>query len=429
MRWWPGWWWCKPRCPETICGKDVDDVFAYPTTKFVRIRDARLGLFKIVLALGILGYVGLYELAYEGLYLEASAVTGAVRFTLQQPTVGGCDPTDAGCANAFLPTSETSYCAQSSATYAGTQYPCEYYENIGAQVVMKSALLVVTRQTTYDEELVCVAADETTCPRVYNITSQETTYVADAERYTVLVDHSVVAASLAESVARPSSKLKGRLYVKNSHSLCREYDGYRDIVGSSKSRRAPCFVAGNETSRNLDFFSLDVLLRAADISLDDINYGGMTYRETGTSLLLTITYQNFRPWRGKGEVVYSYTPDVVGSTSYKLYDTVYAPYRSARTLLNKHGIFIEAAQGGTLRGFSFNNLLLQLTTSLTLFAIATLVTDFAAIYILPDAKMYADYKYETTPDFSDLRRQDVDSSSLITASQQGGLPLLETTTN
>lgn len=44
-----------------------------------------------------------------------------------------------------------------------------------------------------------------------------------------------------------------------------------------------------------------------------------------------------------------------------------------------HGIFIEAVQGGSLYHLSFTNLLIQLTTSLTLFAMATVVTDFVAM--------------------------------------------------
>ena len=34
---------------------------------------------------------------------------------------------------------------------------------------------------------------------------------------------------------------------------------------------------------------------------------------------------------------------------------------------------------------------------------ATVVTDFTALYLLPDKAAYAGYKYTDTPDFSDLR--------------------------
>ena len=82
---------------------------------------------------------------------------------------------------------------------------------------------------------------------------------------------------------------------------------------------------------------------------------------------------------------------------------VYETYRTSRHLLNQHGIYVEAVQGGELRGFSFNALLIQLTTSLTLFATAKVLTDFLAVYLLPDRRHYAGYMYEQTPDFGDLR--------------------------
>jgi hypothetical protein len=47
---------------------------------------------------------------------------------------------------------------------------------------------------------------------------------------------------------------------------------------------------------------------------------------------------------------------------------------------------------------------IQITTSLTLLAIATTVIDLLAIYIMPDRSAYYAAKYETTGDFSDIRR-------------------------
>ena len=83
--------------PEHICGHDIDEVFAYPTTQFARIRDARLGLFKYILTFGIILYVGIYQLWMNGGYLAESTVTGTTRFTLQQPTKNACSPDDVGC--------------------------------------------------------------------------------------------------------------------------------------------------------------------------------------------------------------------------------------------------------------------------------------------------------------------------------------------
>ncbi len=47
--------------PTQICGTDLDDLFAYPTAKTVRIRDARLGILRIGSFLMILIYVVVYS--------------------------------------------------------------------------------------------------------------------------------------------------------------------------------------------------------------------------------------------------------------------------------------------------------------------------------------------------------------------------------
>jgi len=62
-------------------------------------------------------------------------------------------------------------------------------------------------------------------------------------------------------------------------------------------------------------------------------------------------------------------------------------FHQSRTLLNKHGVFIEAVQGGQIGLFNFNTLLIQLTTSLALLATATVLTDMMALYVMPDAKV------------------------------------------
>ena len=390
-------------CPEHIAGRDIDDLFSYSTIKYVQIRDRRLGFAKLLLTLGVMGYVGLYELWYQGLYLERSPLTGTCRFTLQQPTVHSCDPTDPGCLNDYGDPKAASYCAQSPLPYAGRKRECEFYENVGAQHQGTSSLLVATRITTLEQVLVCNASHgPDTCPVVYEQTSNTSRYVMAAERFTVLVDHSVLATGISHLKGR-SSDLKGRLFVKKASSLCEKYGGSKDMRGLTRTSAAPCYVKPNATSRGLDFFSLDVLLRADDVSLDEINYGGETFRETGASLILEIHYENFRGWPGLGEIYYSYTPMVVAGSSYKIYDAVYETYRTSRHLLNQHGIYVEAVQGGELRGFSFNALLIQLTTSLTLFATAKVLTDFLAVYLLPDRRHYAGYMYEQTPDFGDLR--------------------------
>lgn len=396
--------------PETICGRESDLLFSYPTLKYVRILDARLGFFKHLLTLSILIYIGVWQLWGECRYLEEGGVTGAVRMTLQQPTKGGCNPTLINCKNDFQSIETLSYCKQSNITYEGNKWSCQFYENVGAQVVMSNTILAGSRITQYQQTLVCNSTTSDTCPFIYNLTegqkSKKTWYVADAERFTVLVDHSVMSDSAKSeilgysSLQAGSASMKGRLFVEKNNALCKEFrhsatTDYRGELG--KTNKAPCYIAPNVTSKNLDYFTIDVLMRAADKNLDAVNYDGQTYRETGVTMLLQIVYSNFRGnFKGKGSIQYYYKPRLVTRSSYNYYSPEYSDYRSLRTLNNIHGVFIEAIQGGSLYTWSFNNLLIQLTTSLTLFAVATVVTDFVALYIMPEHGVYEKYIYEET---------------------------------
>jgi hypothetical protein len=64
---------------------------------------------------------------------------------------------------------------------------------------------------------------------------------------------------------------------------------------------------------------------------------------------LKITYANTKAWRGTTEISYVYTPILMAGSSYKYYEAVYGDYRQSRTLLNKHGIYIEVGVGFKLQ--------------------------------------------------------------------------------
>ena len=296
--------------------------------------------------------VGIYQIWYQCSYLLASPVQGAVRFTLQQPTKNGCDPTDAGCKNDFNSVYNLPYCTQYTGPESypnGRQSPCMFLENIGAQQVMDKSILITTRQTSYEQVLACNITEQPSCPNLYNETSTATKYVVDSEYFTVLVDHSVIATAF-EDVKYASSELKGRLFVQDNEGLCKDFK--KTATADSRGEYAwspgdgPCYIAPNTTSSKLDFFSLDVIMRAAGATLDDANTGGATFRYTGATMLLEIMYENIRFWKGSGTPYYYYKPMLVKKSSYKFYSAEYEAYRTQRTLLNRHG---TRRSGGTGR--------------------------------------------------------------------------------
>ena len=130
-----------------------------------------------------------------------------------------------------------------------------------------------------------------------------------------------------------------------------------------------------------DFFSLNVLLRAVGVSLDDCVDDNtttrstekgthcITYRDSGATLLINIVWNDFRPFRGLVEPYYYYTPRLIG-THYKEILPFYHPYRSSRTLLRAHGIKIAVLISGNFHQFRFVSFLITFTTAIGLLAVA-----------------------------------------------------------
>jgi len=74
--------------------------------------------------------------------------------------------------------------------------------------------------------------------------------------------------------------------------------------------------------------------------------------------------------------------------------------------MDLHGILFNVQAAGELAKFDMTNLLLQLTTSLALFAITTTAMNFLAQYVLAYSPFYKHLMYQVSHDFSDLRDAD-----------------------
>ncbi|GMH69316.1 hypothetical protein TrRE_jg6064, partial [Triparma retinervis] len=307
-------------------------------------------------------------------------------------------PTDSDCVNDFTPLSQLPYCLGSGLPYPGDKETCQYYENVGLLTTMESSVVITTRVTETRQDLACdqesYNTSGTTCPKVYvtapNAT-ETTYYAADVERFTVLFDTAVLATTL--DIFGESSEMSGWLYVGENSGLCAQYETATKSQGGKQfTDEAPCYIEPNKTSANLDFFELETLLQAAGSSLDlDGN------RKEGATMVMQVDYSNTLSWKGlSNKIQYTYTPTMLSGSSFKVYDNVYQGYpnyRANRTLLNKHGIKIDLVQAGDLGAFSFSELLVSLTTSLTLLAMATVITDYIALYLLPDKELYDGAKY------------------------------------
>jgi len=404
-----------PRCPDSLCGVDVDDLFAYSTNKMVTIRDARLGILHYFMMFLIVLYIVLYQLIALGGYLEKSVAQSTVRLTLQQPTINRsalaghqtCNPNDWGCEDDFTQPVDLPYCKSAKKHGQFQAKECSFLDGSSASVVRANSIMMTTAVHKYAQERSTDCnTSSSKCQKLWNWTKDETSYIVDPESFTLMCDHSLT------TIAVTPSEQKGYLHVNGGSSVqdqvCAEGEAYDGIWNGARTSKAPCYLTPKQVIGQ-DIFSIDLLLKSMGVSLDDRSlrhHSQNPKRYDGFVVNMHMEYSNFHTfhWGAEPGVRYVYRlKEVLPSFGYKSTRIVSTGYPDTREKEDNHGILFVVQATGELRFFSFTTLLLQLTTSLALIAIATTIVNILAQYVLAYSPFYNKAIYQLTHDFSDLR--------------------------
>lgn len=417
-----------------------ENVCVYPTVSFVRIVDWRLGCLKYSFVGVICLYILLYSFLYKGNYTRSEAPVGAVRFSLQHHTPSGCDPLDTGCELTLREHANIPYCDGNKEKRPFKKFQCINIDLIEASTSFENSVLVATRITEILQKRVCPrepkANTTTKCKAIWKEMKPESKFfVADIEHATMMIDHSVTAPTIGISgTARGSPQ--GYLHVPQNDELCKttpseHQDSFESAITGPLGdmvRGAPCMILPNSTAssesdkeKGFDVFTIGTLLAAAGGNLDDMGYrGDHSNRYLGMVLFLEIRYFNFYPWSGilpHGAIEYQYSAHILKGTGAKVMWQQYVEQNMLERVVQKrHGVLVVVEQVGDLHAVDFSVILVTLTTSLALLAVAGAVVDFLAIYIAPRRQVYRKYKYKDTPVFTHLGgvgsgRSDGDSSA------------------
>lgn len=430
-------------CPGEICGVDVDDLFPYTTTKMVKIRDARLGLLSYLLMLAIFVYIVVIQLIAKGGYLIRIPATSTVRLTLQQPTINEkgktCNPNDPDCDDNFTPLDKLNYCWREGHTQQVTpqgSFPtlnCTYLDGGEVSVTNGNSIMMATSVHQYKQHRNNTCEDGAySCKKIWDIGKEEEIYVVDPERFTLLIDH-----TLAAKFNVDPANMKGLLHVGAGkgnkrdlqNQLC-DQDGAVDAVwGGSPTKTAPCYVPPHKAAGKVgkDFFSIGDLLKSQGVSLDDRSDASPdnTTRLGGLIFNLNIEYSNFYLFSmgAQKTVHYTYELGLTPKAEYKHASYVNTHYPDVREKLDLHGILFNVQPTGEIAEFDFTTLLLQITTSLALFALVTTAMNILAQYVLAYSSFYKHLMYQNSHDFSDLRDADaLTEEELSQALTEEGVP-------
>lgn len=380
----------------------------------VKIRDARLGLLHYGMMFLIVLYIILYQLIALGGYLMKNEARNTVRLTLQQPTLNAtsgkpCNPNDPDCLDNFRQPAELPYCKTPTRPMQGPfkTRDCTYLDGADAAAVMASSIMMTTAVHKYAQtRSTSCGTGSNTCKKLWNNTQDVASYIVDPESFTVLVDHSLTITNIY-----PTSE-QGFLYVDKGGSvqdqICADGVAYDGVWNGGRTKKAPCYLTPDQVGGQ-DVFTIDLLLKAMGLSLDDKSLDPKSQnsiRYDGLVVNLQMEYSNFHSfhWGAEKGVRYVYKlSEVRPQSGYKTTKVVSTNYPSAREKEDNHGILFEVQATGELRNFDFTTLLLQLTTSLALIAVATTIVNILAQYVLAYSPFYNKAIYQLTHDFSDLR--------------------------
>lgn len=299
---------------DTVCGQDCDDVFAYETQRFVRVKDRKLGILNLTFMILIFGYVVGFNVVWEKGYRKVANVAGTARLQLQRPDVS---------LHIARPPAELEYCLSANQT-SGT-YPmhipanepqqredmaeCKYLDANDAVYpsIEQEATFLATRIKNQHERIANLSSYEfdTDCNDLawpecgYKNAGLVTYYLAEPEFFTVWIDHTM---SVPEyDISASSADLQGQL-VNADGAKIDVCTGYVDVLeDSSKCDRSILSIGSKGRKDIMPMYSLMEAAGIPDLDARASNNAKMdlyneTIRYAGAVLVVSIDYTNMESW-------------------------------------------------------------------------------------------------------------------------------------
>jgi len=414
----------------------------YDSVKVVSTRSVKLGLLSRGMMIWVFAYIFLFQCMYKHRHYVKSRPVGLGRLQLQRPTKDHCNPMHPGCESDFTPMDELPYCdvyEGNETDFTGRQQPCIYMDEKQMNPTGRQHyhMLIPTRISFMDQVATnkCKADNYKHCTNVYDFPEgkkPEPTFIADLDRFTLLIDHAFIlpfedveqGAPVANGgandfqgyveVCETISELK-RTGCKEVPIPCfsgcdykaegRRLADYTLLEGDSEGMPNMRRLADSESP---DFFSIKVgdiipmgeLLRLAGIDLNNATSRlGESRRSEGFVIQIDVDYRNvdpyafMSPWK-TGPVKYVYRVGMLPMETYKETSQELLDDGERRILHDWHGVFVKVKLGGSIQYFFWPQLLILLTTSLGLLAAADSVIFYYACYVWKHSKEFYGCKYD-----------------------------------
>eukprot|EP00931_Biecheleriopsis_adriatica_P060995 TRINITY_DN36651_c0_g2_i1.p1 TRINITY_DN36651_c0_g2~~TRINITY_DN36651_c0_g2_i1.p1 ORF type:complete len:521 (-),score=76.17 TRINITY_DN36651_c0_g2_i1:37-1599(-) len=409
--------------------------FVYRATKKVKVRSLKLGMISWFAFSIVCLYIAGYQISYKSRHFGSASPMGTVRVQAQRPVKNHCNVLHPGCEADFTPRENLSYCEQARSRSGSENegikltdrhiYPCEYWDEhqMAPSTFQHGTLLIPTRVTVQQQtpNAECDIQSKTVCANTFSFASKgNTSYIADVERFTLLIDHAFTMPREAVEQGAFSKVIPGPIRRGSTIDFPGYWEKCKDpeSLTGCKLVKVPCIkgiscdggVPADETGESEipgiyglsvgDVVSVGTLLSLAGIDLDkDGNTEGESLRHTGVAIQVDVNYVNREPFRldfwNPGQLHYIYRVTHLPVETYKA-TTVQNEQNGHRLLSDIHGIFIYVAIQGDVRYFDPTQLQLLLATFMSLLAIANAVVNLYAQKLWRHKDVYRGGKYDST---------------------------------
>lgn len=352
----------------------------------VKIRNWKLALLhhSLIVAAALIFFVVdmLYGLAYMRFY----PVTGTSRISLHSPKINSkgdrtCDFTENDCMPDWSKPSTL-------------HYDCGYHvHNEESNGHGRIYLPTFSREYRQDKIL-----DEKYGVGFYwNTTGESDFAFMDVERFTLLIDHTMIQRELDEELDSSRFAERGKLWVTDTGPL------QQQLCKDRGSKKAPCLLAADthDTRLGREIFEVGTLLRAAGIDLNSKSSldSSREIRMEGAALTIYILYSNTVPLWGRTDHTYTY---VVHSSGTRIKETAFhlSADEQSRTFEKLYGLNIEVVQSGQLGKPNVAQVVLQIAGYFVVIKICRFTIVSFAKYCARHKKFYQHFLQTSTPDLT-----------------------------
>lgn len=364
----------------------VQDLNQSTSPKVVRFYDTGLGIAQsLVVALSVF-YIIIWKCVGDLGYIKFMEPQGTVHVEVREPTKVHCHTDDIHCQDDFSPLSTLSYCCDAgdeSCHFSEDGSPrlrCHYRDALEVVTKMDQSISLSTRveETLRFRNKTCKKGSPS-CAKLWDSQKGADTYVPDIERFQIGITHSLAlhnGGMLGKKEFKPSLHVSGKNPVQ--HSLCTNntraftklatYDHHDPQEGDADG--APCYIRPYYSGMH-DWYTLDELLKAAGITLDErLNKNNpKTVRYMGAVLHLNVDYNNTKKWLGlQNRISCEYSLDVMKGVDHHAEDLVKFGDLNQQLVMGRHGVRFTLRTRGKVGTLESAHLLLTITPIISLLA-------------------------------------------------------------